>query len=104
MIHNGNTKLVNLRESSVSFLFFVLPFNKDLRFTDHSSGALPQAVGPSPGGSRKSSLDDFALRFEYTVHIPYDCNDIAIQTARNKKSRLSTLLRQELGRMDNVIY
>ena len=31
------------------------------------------------------------------AHIPHDCNDIAIQTAENKKSRLSMLLRQESG-------
>ena len=33
------------------------------------------------------------------AHIAYDCNDRAIQTAENKKSRLSTLLRQEPGLM-----
>ena len=33
------------------------------------------------------------------AHIASDCNDRAIQTAENKKSRPSTLLRQEPGLM-----
>ena len=33
------------------------------------------------------------------AHIASDCNDRAIQTAESKKSRPSTLLRQELGLM-----
>ena len=31
------------------------------------------------------------------AHIAYECNDRAIQTAESKKSRPSTLLRQESG-------
>lgn len=36
------------------------------------------------------------------VHIPYDCNDIAIQTVENKKSRLQTQYSSGAGVPDEM--
>ena len=56
MIHNGNTKLVNLRETSVSlFYFFVLPVKSSILY-DHSSGALPPGREAFPRRIKEEQL------------------------------------------------
>ena len=56
MIHNGNTKLVNLRETSVSlFNFFVLPVKSSILY-DHSSGALPPGREAFPRRIKEEQL------------------------------------------------
>ena len=56
MIHHGNTKLVKLRETSVSlFYFFVLPVKSSILY-DHSSGALPPGREALPRRIKEEQL------------------------------------------------
>ena len=70
MIHNGNTKLVNLRETSVSLRLtnFVLPVKSSILY-DHSSGALPPGREAFPRRIKEEQLRLFLFFVIESSHL-----------------------------------